>query len=197
MKILSTAIITTALSLGLASTSMAAPSQAEWLKQQKASQAHQQKNYQAQQQRSRHQAQPQRSQHNAHQAQQLAKQQQAARQRAALAQQAARQRAIQAQLQAQRQRAIQAQQQAARQRAIQAQRLQAQRHHHQPIKVVVKPAPRRHHVAHNNTYRVQTGDTLYRIAQRNNLQVQALVNLNGLFGSKASNLIIGTTIRLR
>ena len=195
MKILSTAIITTALSLGLASTSMAAPSQAEWLKQQKASQAQQQKNYQAQQQRSRHQAQPQRSNHNAHQAKQRANQQQAARQRAALAQQAARQRAIQAQLQAQRQRAIQAQQQAARQRAIQAQRLQAQRHH-QPIKVVVKPAPRRHHVAHN-TYRVLPGDTLYRIAQRNNLQVQALVNLNGLFGSKASNLIIGTTIRLR
>ena len=167
MKILSTAIITTALTLGLASTSMAAPSQTQWLKQQKASQ----------------------TQHRANQ-------QQAARQRAALAKQAARQRAIQAQLQAQRQRAIQVQQQAARQRAIQAQRQHAKRNHHNPRRVAVIPTPRRH-VGHNNSYRVQTGDTLYRIAQRNNLQVQALVNLNGLFGSKASNLIIGTTIRLR
>ena len=217
MKILNTAIVTSVLALGLAGNSMAAPTQAELLiMQQKAAQAKQkgghgqqqvarQRAAQAQQQQAAKQralqVQQQAAKQRAIQAQQQAakqraakiQQQQAAQRRAAIAQQqAAKQRAIQAQQQAAKQRALQIQQQAAKQRAIQARQQAAKQH---SKRVVVKPAP--HKQASHSNYRVQTGDTLYRIAQRNNIPVQTLVQLNGLFGSKATNLSIGAVIRLR
>ncbi|PWQ97567.1 LysM peptidoglycan-binding domain-containing protein [Leucothrix arctica] len=111
---------------------------------------------------------------------------QAAQQRAAQIQrQAAQQKVVQA-----RQQAIKAQQlQAAKQKAAQAQQQAAKK------RVVVQKVPSKQ-VAQSN-YRVATGDTLYRIAQRNNVSVETLVKLNGLWGSKASNLSIGAIIRLK
>ncbi len=99
--------------------------------------------------------------------------------------QAAQQRAAQIQRQAAQQKVVQA-----RQQAIKAQQLQAAKK-----RVVVQKVPSKQ-VAQSN-YRVATGDTLYRIAQRNNVSVETLVKLNGLWGSKASNLSIGAIIRLK
>ena len=99
--------------------------------------------------------------------------------------QAAQQRAAQIQRQAAQQKVVQA-----RQQAIKAQQLQAAKK-----RVVVQKVPSKQ-VAKSN-YRVATGDTLYRIAQRNNVSVETLVKLNGLWGSKASNLSIGAIIRLK
>ena len=99
--------------------------------------------------------------------------------------QAAQQRAVQIQRQAAQQKVVQA-----RQQAIKAQQLQAAKK-----RVVVQKVPSKQ-VAQSN-YRVATGDTLYRIAQRNNVSVETLVKLNGLWGSKASNLSIGAIIRLK
>ena len=62
------------------------------------------------------------------------------------------------------------------------------------VKVVTKKAPTKQ--ASKRSYRVRSGDTLYRIAARNNVSVQKLIKLNSLWGKKATNLRIGMVLRL-
>ncbi|RVU86630.1 LysM peptidoglycan-binding domain-containing protein [Leucothrix sargassi] len=130
--------------------------------------------------------------------QKAAQQQQQQRQAKQQALRVQQQRAAQARQQAAKQKALQAQRQAAQQRAIQAKQkaLQARQQaaRIQQNKVVNKRVAKTQ-TSHRN-YRVQNGDTLYRIAQRNNIPVQTLVKLNNLWGSKATNLSIGAVIRL-
>ena len=63
-----------------------------------------------------------------------------------------------------------------------------------PVKQIVKKVVKKKVVQRN--YRVKAGDTLSRIAKRNNTSVQKLSKLNNLWGKKASNLRIGMVIRL-
>jgi len=61
------------------------------------------------------------------------------------------------------------------------------------VKASAKKVVKKQHI---KTYTVRRGDTLSRIAARNNTSVKKLIKLNSLWGKKANNLRVGMKLRV-